>query len=56
MNKTLPPLVAAGCMEPPIVRRPYQAPRLVRHGTVRELTAATSTPGPGDDNFGPSGT
>ncbi|MBK8481437.1 MAG: lasso RiPP family leader peptide-containing protein [Proteobacteria bacterium] len=36
-------------------RRPYHAPRLVRHGTVRELTQA-SDEGPGDLGQGPSGT
>lgn len=36
-------------------RRPYHPPRLVRHGTVRELTQG-SDDGPGDLGQGPSGT
>jgi len=41
--------------EPPVARRPYHAPRLLRHGTVRELTQGGLS-GPGDLGQGPSGT
>lgn len=41
--------------QPSPARKPYRAPRLLRHGTVRELTQAADS-GPGDLGQGPSGT
>ncbi|MBK6849653.1 MAG: lasso RiPP family leader peptide-containing protein [Proteobacteria bacterium] len=41
--------------DPPVARRPYRSPRLLRHGSVRELTQGADD-GPGDLGNGPSGT